>query len=1043
MILSKISQRSFYMRRRLGAIFLAFLMLLQLIPLGQINVAAATKGIILNFYYTREDHTYDDWSIWMWGDVLPGTDVKFSEVNDGTAKATIELDSGESKIGYIIRTSDWKKDVDKDQFIDISGIVSGTLDVYVTSGVEGEEIKEGTDVVKGVKVKKAVYNGDGTITITTFSATEEKFKVFLGDKEVAVKSQEATDDTTYVLTLEEELDTDSKYTLVCGEASYSISMPNVYSTKEFEDEYTYTGDDLGATWTKESTTFKLWAPTAKSVALNLYKSGTEGTDDLIKTVDMTADEKGTWVAKVDGDLNKTYYTYTVEVKGEKVEVCDPYARTTGVNGKRAMVIDLASTNPKGWENDKDPNASNKITDDVIYEAHVRDLTLESGTTNVGKFIGVGETGTTTEKGNKTGLDHIKDLGITHVQVLPFYDLGSVEETKEGGYNWGYDPVNYNVPEGSYSTDPYNGEVRVNEAKQMVKSLHDNGISVVMDVVYNHVYNASEFSFNKIVPGYFSRIDEDGKYSNGSGCGNDTATERSMVKKYIVDSVNYWADEYHIDGFRFDLVGLMDTETINEIVETVHKTHPNVIFYGEGWSMSTELTKSGYTLSTQVNSAETPGFAYFNDTIRDGLKGSIFDTGIGFVSGKEGQEQTMIDSFKGNVSWCNSPSQSINYASCHDNMTLFDRITASRDDASEADIIKMNNLAAAMYITSEGVPFMQAGEEILRSKVKEDGSFDSNSYNSGDAVNTIKWSNLDDEKYENVYNYYKGLIEFRKAHESLRLSTKAEVDKNVTELDGLDTNVVGLKVKEGSNDMYVIFNANTEVSEVEIPAGDWSVYVNGKKAGTTPIEKVEGTKLSVDPISALIVVGKEKTQTTKTLKATKIKKVENTSKGISVSWDKVSGASGYKLYKMTNDGSFKKVTTLKGTSYVDTKVKNGNMYTYKVVAYGNNVKSSTSKTAKTYRLISQKIKEISKKSNVLTIKFGKNVKASGYEIYYSTKSNFKNAKKVTVSTSKIKTSNITSKLKNVSMKKKYYVKIRSYKTTKSAKYYSGFSSVKAK
>ena len=489
---------------------------------------------------------------------------------------------------------------------------------------------------------------------------------------------------------------------------------------------------------------------------------------------------------------------------------------------------------------------------------------------------------------------------------------------------------------------------------------------------------------------------------------------------------------------------MDTETINEIVETVHKTHPNVIFYGEGWSMSTELTKSGYTLSTQVNSAETPGFAYFNDTIRDGLKGSVFDTGIGFVSGKEGQEQTMIDSFKGNVSWCNSPSQSINYASCHDNMTLFDRITASRDDASEADIIKMNNLAAAMYITSEGVPFMQAGEEILRSKVKEDGSFDSNSYNSGDAVNTIKWSNLDDEKYENVYNYYKGLIEFRKAHESLRLSTKAEVDKNVTELDGLDTNVVGLKVKEGSNDMYVIFNANTEVSEVEIPAGDWSVYVNGKKAGTTPIEKVEGTKLSVDPISALIVVGKEKTQTTtKTLKATKIKKVENTSKGISVSWNKVSGASGYKLYKMTNDGSFKKVTTLKGTSYVDTKVKNGNMYTYKVVAYGNNVKSSTSKTAKTYRLISQKIKEISKKSNVLTIKFGKNVKASGYEIYYSTKSNFKNAKKVTVSTSKIKTSNITSKLKNVSMKKKYYVKIRSYKTTKSAKYYSGFSSVKAK
>ena len=381
-----------------------------------------------------------------------------------------------------------------------------------------------------------------------------------------------------------------RYMILFEGNDYPIIMSTIYSTEKFEKEFTYSGRDLGATYTPEKTTFRVWAPTADTVTLNLYGSGTPGTDDLVEQLPMTTDVNGTWITEKEGDLNGTYYTYLVSVGGNENEACDPYARTTGVNGKRAMILDLASTDPDGWENDTNPNAGMAYNDAVIYELHVRDLSSDesSGIQNTGKFLGLTETGTTTASGIPTGLDHMKDLGITHVHLLPIYDYASVDETQSDKpqFNWSYDPENYNVPEGSYSTDPYNGAVRVAEMKQMVKVLHDNQISVIMDVVYNHVYNASDFCVNQIVPGYFSRVNEDGTYPNGSDCGNDTASERSMARKYIVDSVKYWAGEYHIDGFRFDLVGLIDTETINEVVTEVHKTHPDVIFYGEGWTMDT-------------------------------------------------------------------------------------------------------------------------------------------------------------------------------------------------------------------------------------------------------------------------------------------------------------------------------------------------------------------------------------------------------------------------------------------------------------------------
>ena len=640
-------------------------------------------------------------------------------------------------------------------------------------------------------------------------------------------------------------------------------MRNIYSTAEFEKAYTYTGDDLGAVWTKEKTAFRVWAPTADAVTVKLYKSGTAGTEDLLEELPMSVDANGTWIAQKEGDLNGIYYTYLVSVQGAINEACDPYARTTGVNGNRAMVIDLNGTNPEGWDADVNPNAGKTINDAVIYELHIRDFSSDSssGIKHTGKYLGLIETGTTTQSGISTGLDYIRELGITHLHLLPIYDFGSVDETKPDmeQYNWGYDPVNYNVPEGSYATDSYHGECRVREMKEMVKALHDNGISVVMDVVYNHVYSASDFCMNRIVPGYFTRIGENGVYSNGSGCGNDTATERSMVRKYIVDSVKYWALEYHIDGFRFDLFGLIDTQTINEIIKEVHRERPDVIFYGEGWTLPTDITKSGYTLATQLNSAETPEFAYFSDTIRDALRGSVFHNAeTGFISGATGIERTIEQCFMGLPSWCTSPAQTINYASCHDNLSLMDRIVSSAIGASWQEQIRMNKLAAAIYLTAEGVPFLQAGEEMLRSKVNADGSFNENSYASPDSVNSLKWYLLENAAYRNICEYYRGLIAFRKEHSLLRLSGADDVRSSVIPLKGLDANVVAFCIEGGvggeiSDGLFVIFNANNKQVTVTLPEGVWEVCINGEHAGTEVLDTVTGSQVTVEPISAMVLV----------------------------------------------------------------------------------------------------------------------------------------------------------------------------------------------
>lgn len=857
------------MGKRIRALLTAVLLFAMTVAASFTDVMTvrAADELTLKLHYHREDGNYDGWDVWLWDAGRDGAGYAFEEEN-GEMVATKVVTPGVTSVGFIVRTQDWTKDIDADQFIDISEMVSGTVHIYVESGVEGYTKVYGEDAMTGTKLTTARYDEETqTITVKMTGKVEgdgqKAFQVQGKDGKEKVLSVTEGEQFTYALLMENPLSLTKTYQILFDGNAYDIVMPNIYSTEAFEKEYTYTGTDLGATWSSEKTSFRVWAPTAEAVKVNLYASGTEGTDDLLEQLSMQADVNGTWVAEKEGDLNGTYYTYTVTINDTETEACDPYARTTGVNGKRAMVIDLASTNPEGWEKDTNPHAGEKYTDAVIYELHVRDLSSDasSGITNTGKFLGLIETGTTTESGIPTGLDHIKDLGITHLHLLPSYDYGSVNEAEldRAQFNWGYDPVNYNVPEGSYSTDPFHGEVRVKEMKQMVQGLHENGLSVVMDVVYNHVYNASEFCFNKIVPGYFSRIDEEGKYSSGSGCGNDTASERTMVRKYIVESVKYWADEYHIDGFRFDLVGLLDTQTVNEIVEEVHKTHPDVLFYGEGWTMNTTLTKDGYVMATQLNSAETPEFAYFNDTLRDGMKGNVFNNSEkGYVSGAEGLEETITKCFFGAADWCPSPSQTVNYASCHDNLTLMDRLSRSAMNAPRADKVRMNNLSAAIYITAQGIPFMQAGEEMLRSKLKSSGEFDENSYSSPDSVNSLKWDTLNEEEYQNTYNYYKGLIAFRKAHPALRMTTAEEVNANMTAVEGLDAHVTAFEIQGGANGdaaegIFIIFNPNPEETSVTLPEGVWDVYVNGEKAGTQVLETITDGTAVVAPISAMVLV----------------------------------------------------------------------------------------------------------------------------------------------------------------------------------------------
>ncbi len=633
------------------------------------------------------------------------------------------------------------------------------------------------------------------------------------------------------------------------------------------DYEVYTGNDLGAVYSPKMTRFKVWAPEAESVKLNLYKQG-EG-DNLIEQHIMKKSANGTYVFEKQGDCNGIYYTYTVVNHGEEQEAVDPYTKAAGVNGQRGMVINLAKTNPQGFELDGYRNPEH-ITDAIIYEGSVRDFTMDesSGVFHNGKFLGLTEANTTNHFGEATALDYISGLGVTHVQILPAFDFETVDEkNQKAQYNWGYDPDNYNVPEGSYAVSPYDGAVRIQEMKQMVLALHSRGIGVIMDVVFNHTYRRDDSNLQKIVPGYYYRSDETG-YTNGSGCGNEVASDRPMVQKLIVDSLIYWAKEYHIDGFRFDLMGVLDIDTMNVIAERLKEIRPDIYLYGEGWNggpSSLAEEKRAFKASAK----KMPGIGMFNDDIRDTIKGSVFyDDHLGFVNGGTHLENALRYGITGAVAhpqvdydaygskpWAKEPGQSINYVSCHDNYTLWDKLSVSCPEASEEKKKAMNRLCAAIVFTSQGVPFIQAGEEFLRSKpLPEKKGFAENSYNMPDAVNSIKWDNI--HEYPDMIAYYKGLMALRKAHPVFRMQSEAEMTQNLCFLSDTPENVVAYLLKgKGADDtpenILVIFNGNDEEILYNLPEGKWKILVDDKTAGADG-KKIISEKTDVEPLSALVL-----------------------------------------------------------------------------------------------------------------------------------------------------------------------------------------------
>lgn len=637
------------------------------------------------------------------------------------------------------------------------------------------------------------------------------------------------------------------------------------------DKSAYSGNDLGASYSKKATTFKVWSPNAASVRVNIFEHGSDNEGDAgsIMSRAMSLDKTtGVWSVTINGDLLNKYYTYSVTHGKTTKETADVYAKACGVNGQRSMVVDLSTTNPDGWENDKHVLVQNQ-TDASVWEISVADFSSSESSgvseANRGKYLAFTEEGTTVngvQGASSTCVDYLKKLGVKYVQIMPFYDFGSVDESKNimDQYNWGYDPVNYNCPEGSYSTNPKKGEVRIKECKQMIQALHNAGIGVIMDVVYNHTYTSDSW-LQRTVPNYYYRMNNDGTFSNGSGCSNDTASEHLMFRKYMIDSVTYWASEYHIDGFRFDLMGLHDVTTMNSIRTALDNLYADgsgsqILMYGEAWDMATNCDE-GTVLASQKNLKQlSDRIGAFDDTIRDAIKGSTGGTDGAFV--QEGSRRANLKTGIAGQSdtttgWANVPSQCVTYASCHDNLCLYDKLVGSVYGADGKyrkryeDLVAMNKLSAAIVITSQGIPFSLGGEEFCRSK---DG--DENSYASSRKENMLDWENVD--LYSDVIEYYRGLYKIRDAFAAFSDSTAATAN-SLTYLSDVPKGVMGYTINNTESgkwsQMCVIFNGSDSAQNVTAK-GDWVVLADNKTAGLRNIKNVVNS-VKVEAHSAVIMV----------------------------------------------------------------------------------------------------------------------------------------------------------------------------------------------
>lgn len=637
--------------------------------------------------------------------------------------------------------------------------------------------------------------------------------------------------------------------------------------EQYDSWPTYRGDDLELRVDNSGTHFTLWSPKAQAAKVLIYD--TDRNTPAVDTLTMTPSDGGTWRVSVPEKLYGKFYTFAVTVDGKQLaETPGIWAKAVGTNGQRAAIIDLDATDPEGWSDDRGPVIDN-ITDAVLYEMHHRDFSVHptSGIVHKGKFLALTEPGTTSPEGVATGIDHLKELGVTHVHILPSYDYNSVDETQlpSNQYNWGYDPYNYNAPEGSYSTDPADPSARIREMKEMVKALHDAGIGVVMDVVYNHTANNDDSNFSLTAPGYFYRHRPDGSYSDASGCGNETASDRQMMSDFIVNSVKYWADEYHIDGFRFDLMAIHDIETMNRVAAELKKINPSIFVYGEGWTAGdSPLPADRRALKENVDKME--GIAVFSDDIRDAIKGHYSNAADrGFATGKPGNEETVkigivaatahpqVDYSKGNNSkfpYAGAPTEIINYVSCHDDLTLTDKLAKSMPGSTEADRQRAARLAQTIVFTSQGTPFIFAGEEVFRDKKGVH-----NSYKSPDSINAIDWT----LKSRNAaqFDYYRNLIALRKAHPAFRMTTAEDIARNIV-FDKVTTpNVISYSIRNNANgdewkEIKIVFNGSDTPFAAKIPRGDWTVIARDGELNPEGLGNSRGGTVMVEPVSALIL-----------------------------------------------------------------------------------------------------------------------------------------------------------------------------------------------
>ena len=881
--------------------------LAMILGLGSVaNASAIPSTLHVKVHYNRDAGDYAGYNLFLWKNMITGTDGSVTANPDFATAPTdafgpyvtadIPSMTGFDNLGFIVRYSAtpgaWtSKDVTVDRFM-TNWDSNGNVEIWLKQGDATVYETVQTVAAPSPKLLAASIDDFRKITVslnqpmTLSGSGDEGFSLDNGLTIASVTSADGSNPTSkVVLNLNQDIVFGTTYklssTTYSVDSQKTVGIGNIYNSDGFNSRFTYNGDDLGATYSAEHTDFRVWAPTASAVYLNTYLWPNQAKAQ--HKLAMTRDVNGTWIYSLDGDNDGLIYTYTAVISGHSNQAVDPYATSVTMNGSRGVVTDPASTDPSaGWA--AKPEFSGKAVDATIYELHVRDLSMDASSgipaAHKGKFLGLTDLNTsytkvtkvtnvktkkvtTTRTTVKTGISAIKDLGVTHVQLLPIYDYLSGGNEADPHFNWGYDPLNYNAPEGQYSTDPANPWSRVRELKQAVDVMHQQGLRTVMDVVYNHVASPDDFSMNLLVPGYFFRTNPaNGDYYNATGCGNEVASERPMVRKFIVDSVVHWARDYHIDGFRFDLMGVLDVTTMQQVRTALNAVDPSIIVIGEGWSMGAALPDGA--AATQGQSGNLSGIGFFNDQFRDAVKGSVFNkTEAGYANGAATlkHDDAKIASL-GNTgltgalvgNWtAHDPGQSVNYVEAHDNLTLFDKLQASMPSAKPAAIIAADKMAASFVFLSQGLPFMQAGQEFMRSKNGDD-----NSYQSSDAVNSLKWSTQ--VANADVRNYYKGLIALRKAHAGFRMDTAAKVASNISSFTPRSTDALGYLINGAGvgdtwSSIYVAYNGTAKPVTITLPStGTWTIVVNGAKAGVTSLGTVVGTKLVV-PAGATMVLHK--------------------------------------------------------------------------------------------------------------------------------------------------------------------------------------------